>query len=173
MIRMQHRRAFIDTAVQGSLASRILVHWAGFLLFASVASFLLQVLANPFQPLADHVAAIWWTQGLLLLVAALLLPAFIVNTVKFSYRFAAPISSLLRAMREIDEGKPAKTLIFRDGDFWQELAEDFNALLFRVGAVNEHNRAPVHEQNEPVADEPLVGMPTSDPCFVWGRAACA
>jgi hypothetical protein len=62
-------------------------------------------------------------------------------------------------MREIDEGKPARTLTLRDGDFWHELAEDFNALLFRVGAVQQDNSAPVHEPNEPVADEPLVGTP--------------
>ena len=159
MSRVQRRRVFVDTEVQNALARRVIVQWACFLLVTSVASFLLQVLANPFRPLADHVAALWWTQGPLLLVAALLLPAFVVDTVKFSYRFAGPISNLRRAMREIDEGKPAKTLNFREGDFWQELAEDFNALVSRVGAVQSDNPAPIHEQNEPVADKPLVGTP--------------
>ena len=159
MSRVQRRRVFIDTALQGALARRVIVHWACFLLVASVASFLLQALANPFRPLADHVAAMWWTQGPLLLVAALLLPAFVVDTVKFSYRFAGPIANLRRAMREIDEGNPARTLILRDGDFWPQLAEDFNALLLRVGAVQQDNPAPVHEQNEPVTDKSLVGTP--------------
>jgi hypothetical protein len=159
MSRVPRRRIFVDTEVQNALARRVIVQWACFLLVASVATFLLQVLANPFRPRADHVAGLWWTQGPLLLVAALLLPAFVVDTVRFSYRFAGPISNLRRAMREIDEGRPARTLILRDGDFWHELVEDFNALLLRVGAVQQDNPAPVHEQNEPVADEPLVGTP--------------
>jgi hypothetical protein len=159
MSRVQLRRAFVDTEVQNALARRVIFQWVCFLLIASVATFLLQVLADPFPPLADHVAGLWWTQAPLLLVAALLLPAFVVDTVNFSYRFAGPISSLRRAMREIDESKPARTLIFSDGDFWHELVEEFNALLFRVGAVQQDNPVSIREQNESVTDGPLVGSP--------------
>ena len=153
----RRRRVLVDPAVQGALARRIILHWACFVFVASVATFVLTALANPFRPLADHVADLWWTQGSFLLVAALLVPAFIVDTIKVSNRFAGPILNLRRAMREIASGKPATMLNFRDGDFWQELADDFNAAFVRTGNVQQERFASIRDPDEPVADEPLIG----------------
>ena len=50
-----------------------------------------------------------------------LLPVFVVDTIKISHRFAGPIFSLRRTMREVAEGKPPRKLKFREGDFWHEL----------------------------------------------------
>jgi hypothetical protein len=60
----EHRsRTFVDSKVQGALARRIIFHWLVFLLVASFAAFLLQVLSNPFLPIADHARDLWWTHG--------------------------------------------------------------------------------------------------------------
>jgi hypothetical protein len=156
VLRIQRRHILIDPAVQGSLARRVILHWACFLFVASVLSFVLQVLANPFLPLANHVANLWWTQGPFLFVIAILLPAFIVDAITTSHRFAGPVLNLRRAMREIAAGKPARMLSFRDGDFWKELADDYNDLLQRAGAAPHDGISPDQKRNAPGLDDPLV-----------------
>ena len=144
MSRPQRRKVFVDADVQGALARRIILHWVCFLFVASLTAFLLQVLADPFRPLAEHVRDVWWTHGPFLIVMIFLLPVFVVDTIKVSHRFAGPIFSLRRALREIAEGKPARQLKFRTHDFWHDLSEDYNAMLNRVGLLKE---------NAPSADE--------------------
>ena len=107
MSRPQRRKRFIDSNVQGALARRIIFHWLVFLLVASLAAFLLQVLSDPFRPLASTSQNLWWTHGPFLLVMVFLLPVFVVDTIKISHRFAGPIFSLRRAMREVAAGQAA------------------------------------------------------------------
>jgi nitrogen fixation/metabolism regulation signal transduction histidine kinase len=127
---------FIDSNVQGSLARRIIVHWLVFMLVTAFVSFVIQVLANPFRPIADHLQDLWITQGPFLLVMVFLLPVFVMDTIKLSHRFAGPIFSLRRAIQDIAQGKPARRLKFRKRDFWHGLADDYNAMLTKVGAFD-------------------------------------
>jgi hypothetical protein len=135
-------KKFIDANVQGSLARRIIFHWLLFLLVASLAAFILQVLSNPFRPLAAHLEDVWWTHGPFLLVLAFLLPVFIVDSIKLSHRFAGPIYSLRRAIRDVAQGKPARKLKFRRHDFWQDVAEDYNAMLERLELLGDDDKQP-------------------------------
>jgi len=149
MSRPQRRKKFVDAQVQGALARRIIFHWFLFLGVAAISALLLQVLSNPFRPASEHVRELWWTHGPFLVVMVFLLPVFVVDTIKLSHRFAGPIFSLHRAMREIAEGKPPRHLTFRTGDFWQGLASDYNAMVSRLSG-----EAPVKsseaEQDVPV-----------------------
>src|SRR3954447_21842549 len=131
---------FIDSNVQGALARRIILHWVVFLLVTAFVSFVLQVLANPFRPIADHFQDLWITQGPFLLVMVFLLPVFVMDTIKLSHRFAGPIFSLRRTIRGVAAGEAPRKLKFREGDFWQDLADDYNAMLAKLGAIeNETN----------------------------------
>jgi hypothetical protein len=146
MAQPRRTKHFIDSNVQGSLARRILFHWLAFLAIAFLVSFILQVLTNPFRPLTAHLQDLWWTHGPFLLVMVFLLPVFVVDTIKLSHRFAGPIFSLRRAIREVAAGNPPRKLNFRRRDFWRELAEDYNAMLVRLDVLED-------EQREPTADE--------------------
>ncbi len=137
MSRPQRRKVYIDAGVQGALARRIILHWVVFLGAASLVAFVMQVLSNPFRPLADHVRDMWWNQGPFFVVMLFLLPVFVVDTVKISHRFAGPIFSLRRTMREITQGKPVRKLKFRTNDFWHDLSEDFNAMLVHLGLLDD------------------------------------
>lgn len=125
------KKTFVDPQVQGALVRRLLLHWVGFFLVASVVAFVLQVLSNPFQPLGGHFQQLWWTQGPFLLVMIFLLPVFVLDTIKLSHRFAGPIYRLRQTIRLIAEGNAPTRLKFRDFDFWQGLADDFNQMLDR------------------------------------------
>jgi hypothetical protein len=146
MARPRRTKKFIDVNVQGSLARRIIFHWLLFLLVASLASFILQVLSNPFRPLTAHLRDMWWTHGPFLLVLVFLLPVFVVDSIKLSHRFAGPIYALRRAMRDIVQGKPPRKLKFRRHDFWHDLAEDYNAMLLRLELLNDEAELPVNDE---------------------------
>jgi hypothetical protein len=147
MARPRRKKKFIDANVQGSLARRIIFHWLLFLLVASLAAFILQVLANPFRPLSSHLEDIWYTHGPFLLVLAFLLPVFVVDSIKLSHRFAGPIYSLRRAIRDLGQGKPARKLKFRRHDFWHDVAEDYNAMLQRLELLGDDDELPAKEKS--------------------------
>jgi nitrogen fixation/metabolism regulation signal transduction histidine kinase len=62
---------------------------------------------------------------------------FIVDSIKLSHRFAGPIFSLRRTIRAVAQGETPRPLKFRRRDFWHDLAEDYNAMLVRLGALEE------------------------------------
>jgi nitrogen fixation/metabolism regulation signal transduction histidine kinase len=129
------KKNFIDSKVQGALTRRIIFHWLVFMLVTSAVAFVLQVLADPFRGLSAHLKDLWWTHGPFLLVMVFLLPVFVMDAIKLSNRFAGPIFSLRRAIRRIAAGEAPRKLKFRQGDFWQDLADDYNAMLAKLGAL--------------------------------------
>ena len=142
-------KRFIDKNVQGALARRIIFHWLIFMLVTSVVAFVLQALADPFRGISSHLHDVWWSQGPFLLVMLFLLPVFVMDAVKLSHRFAGPIFSLRRAIRGVAQGEKPRKLKFRKRDFWQDLAEDYNAMLSKLGALEE-------KSSETADDEKLV-----------------
>jgi hypothetical protein len=153
MSRPQRRQKFVDSKVQGALARRVIFHWLVFLAVASVAALFLQVLSDPFRPAGEHFENLWYTHGPFLVVMVFLLPVFVIDTIKISHRFAGPIYSLRRAMREVADGQPPRKLQFRQGDFWQELANEYNAMLAQLAPNADSKSADDKsstEQNSPV-----------------------
>ena len=146
----QRRKKFVDAKVQGALARRLVFHWLLFFAMASFMALALQVLTDPLRPVAEHLRNAWLTHGPFVVVMVFLLPAFLVDTIKLSHRFAGPIVALRRSMREIIQGGPPRKLNFRDGDFWHELADEYNAMLARL-APDVETEEPVDQSAEPVA----------------------
>lgn len=126
------KKTFVDSQVQGALVKRVILHWLGFFLTASIVTFVLQVMSNPFVPIKTHFQELWWTQGPFLLVMIFLLPVFVLDTIKLSHRFAGPIYRLRRTIRAIADGEKPTRLKFRDFDFWHGLADDFNRMIDRL-----------------------------------------
>ncbi|RIK83542.1 MAG: hypothetical protein DCC67_05825 [Planctomycetota bacterium] len=110
----------------------MVLHWFAFIGVASLVAFCLQVLSDPFRPLEVHVRQLWWTHGPFLMVLFFMLPVFIVDTIKLSHRFAGPIFRLRGVFRSLASGEQFQPLKFRDMDFWQELADDFNRMVERL-----------------------------------------
>jgi methyl-accepting chemotaxis protein len=139
------KKKFVDPQVQGALVRRLILHWFGFFVTASIVSFILQMLSNPLIPLSAHLEELWWTQGPFLLVMVFLLPAFVLDTIKLSHRFAGPIYRLRQTIRSIADGNAPPRLKFRDFDFWQGLAEDFNKMIEQL---NTHPTPAVEAEDE-------------------------
>ena len=128
----QRKRTFVDSQVQGALVRRLVLHWLAFIGVAAAVAFSLQVLTNPFESISVHVGSLWRTQGPFLLVLVFMLPVFVLDTIKLSHRFAGPIYRLRNTVRELANGADFRPLKFRDYDFWQGLATDFNTMVERL-----------------------------------------
>ena len=57
------------------------------------------------------------------------------DLVRLSNRFAGPARRLQNSLRELGEGKKVQPLIFRDSDFWQETAAEFNRVNDRINQL--------------------------------------
>lgn len=128
----ERKQTYVDPQVQGALVRRLLLHWIGFFVTASIVTFLLQVLSNPLIPISSHLSELWWTQGPFLIVMVFLLPMFVLDTIKLSHRFAGPIYRLRRTIQAVASGEAPRHLKFRDFDFWEGLASDYNKMIDRL-----------------------------------------
>lgn len=128
----QRKQTYVDPQVQGALVRRLILHWLGFFVTASIVTFVIQVLSNPLVSISAHLEELWWTQGPFLVVMLFLLPLFVLDTIKLSHRFAGPIYRLRRTIQAAAAGETPRHLKFRDFDFWQGLAADYNKMIDRL-----------------------------------------
>jgi len=123
----QRRRLFIDYPVQGTLLLRAVFFW-----MVTIISQVLMVLFFALMT-SDSIAdfhlrgqQLWWHLELVMLASALILPALLLDLLRLSHRWVGPIFRLRAALQALNRGEPIKPIAFRDGDFWQELAAEFN-----------------------------------------------
>src|SRR6185295_496407 len=148
------KKTFVDPKVQGALVRRLVLHWCAFIAVAGLVAFCLQVLSNPFVSIREHAQNVWWTHGPFLLVMAFMLPVFIVDTIKLSHRFAGPIYRMRQTIRSLAKGGAYTPMKFRDIDFWQGLAEDFNQMVERLSSGKALTIA--NTEDSEAAEEPVI-----------------
>ena len=61
-----------------------------------------------------------------------MLPVFVYDTMKLSNRIAGPVVRLRSTMDQIRKGENTASLQFRDGDYWQEMADEFNEMVHEL-----------------------------------------
>lgn len=130
----KRRSLLIDRPVQIGLVLRIVFHWLAFLAAVVVVLPLYRAIVQgdivtPMSVQASKAAV----DGVILFTLFLaLLPYFIYDTFKITNRFAGPMYRLHRQMRELGHGKKLEPVHFRKGDYWHDVAKDFNAMVDRL-----------------------------------------
>jgi signal transduction histidine kinase len=136
----------VDSRVQLSLVGRVIVHWISFIvLFLLVVLTIEMFLREPGVSVLDSLSISLKKNALMFVLMVAVLPAFLYDTVKMSNRFAGPISRLKYGLTSLANGQPVEKINFRKGDFWGELAEDFNRVATRLEAETE-----IAQENTPV-----------------------
>lgn len=126
-------KLFVDSAVQGALVKRLVLHWIMFFCICVLGLFALECfLGDPSRSMGERAAAVWTKHAAVILILLALIPTFIYDTIKLSHRFAGPIFRLRTSIKKLAQGETVKPLKFREQDFWAELAEDFNQVASRV-----------------------------------------
>lgn len=124
---------FVDRSVQGGLIRRIALHWVYFFFATAFAYILLQTLLTSSNvPLWTRIQQVLQEFALLGILMFSLLPAFMLDTIRFSNRFVGPIVRLRRYLRDLGQTGNAPALKFRERDFWADMANEFNACRDRI-----------------------------------------
>lgn len=160
MQKRMRKRIFIDSKVQGALLRRCIIHWV---VFGFAALGLLMplhyMMGGPEGRLSVDLSSVWNHYKLLVVVLLVMLPVFLYDLVRLSHRFAGPITRLRNEMHRAALGEKVKPIHFREDDFWQELAEEFNALLDRIEKqVDSQN-----SNRDEVSGAKVVASPTCEP----------
>lgn len=134
------KKKFVDPAVQGSLARRVVLHWCAFAAVSAVVTLGMHWMANPFVPLSTALSEAWWTYGPVFLVLGCLLPVFVLDTIQLSSRFAGPLHRFQQVLGELADGERPEPVEFRTNDFWRQLADDLNRVSDRL-----HTQKTIHE----------------------------
>lgn len=127
-------KALVDPEVQGSVLRKIAIHWVLFFICNAIALMIWIRLYE--QPDAN------WGQTFgdcmrrflpFFIITMALIPAFVWDTLKLTNRFAGPILRFRAALADAKAGRAVAPLHFRNNDFWQEIAENFNAVVQKGG----------------------------------------
>lgn len=133
---MKHARKqnYVDSTVQGALLRRIVLHWITYFFVAGLAIVLLQaMLSGPDGgSLTERVMKEISEFTLIGLILICIFPAFLLDTIRFSNRFVGPVGRLRRYLRHLGQEQNTERLSFRGGDFWSEMAEEYNAVATLV-----------------------------------------
>lgn len=127
---VKRRRQWVDPEVQGGVLWKITLHWM--LLFVCNALALtiwLRLFEQPETPWAESLVDTIKRFLPFFVVSLALIPAFAWDTLKLTNRFAGPMLRLRGALRDAREGRHVDPLVFRDNDFWKEVADNFNAVM--------------------------------------------
>jgi hypothetical protein len=129
----RRKRHFIDAKVQGALLLRTVAHWALFLFGTLTFLTCMEMLLSGYErPVSEQLWRVWTRHEPFLLAAIVMLPAFLYDIIKLSHRFVGPVARVRAELRALAERKPESRITLREKDFWEGLADDFNAALERV-----------------------------------------
>lgn len=129
----QRSRYLIDPKVQWSIAGMITYHWAVFLLCLVTISAMVQVMAaGGHHPFVNSLASAVRAHIPILGMMVLMLPIFLRDMLKMTNRFAGPMYRLRLSLSSLANNRTTSKIRFRSKDFWQDVADDFNAVLCRM-----------------------------------------
>lgn len=126
------KQLFVDPKVQGALVGRVVMYWFVCLITISLMLLCWRIVTGPARPVYTHFDDMWFFYGPAAVASLFLLPLVIVDIVRLSNRFTGPLLRLRRSMRALARGEHVTPIEFRDGDFWQDFAEEFNRVVARV-----------------------------------------
>jgi hypothetical protein len=145
MSKRSREKLIVDRPVQGTLIARMLLHWLAFVVFAFLLAFAMAWLSRPAQSVSTLTVLVWDTYGPFFLLMVVLLPGFMLDTIKLSHRFAGPIVRFRRAIEQVSQGEPVEKITLRARDFWVDMAEGFNTVVDRIESLEAKSAEDSHK----------------------------
>ena len=134
MNRCRRNRIFLDPEVQGALMLRVASYWAFCLLSICLLVMCWSVYTGPPRRFAELAFDLYLRYAPALAASLILLPLVMIDVVRMSSRFVGPMVRLRSGLNELAESGQARRIVFRDNDYWRELAGDFNNVAERMEA---------------------------------------
>ena len=153
MSQCRRSQIFIDREVQGVLMLRVGFYWLCCLLSIVLMVLCWNVVTGPPRRFVDLFAEIVERNAPALVASLILLPMVMIDVVRMSHRFVGPMVRLRGALRELAINGRARPIAFREHDYWQELAADFNRVAERV----EMPATPAKTADDELVIDDLIG----------------
>lgn len=132
----KRRIYMIDKKVQGALLMRAARYWMLSIVVVGVLTMLGWIFVSPglgvLMGLREQIPSLFGGVMVALACSLAVLPIILYDMTKLTNRFAGPMYRLKRAMQQAAAGEPVDDVIFRDDDYWQEIADAFNRLKDRL-----------------------------------------
>ena len=166
MFRLTPRRQlFVDRQVQGTLLVRIAAYWCFSVLAICLITLCVQAITYPDRPFLEYFAftEFFVQYGPLILTSAILVPLIMFDVVAVSNRFVGPLMRMRRSMRGLAAGDHVEPIYFREKDYWQDVAQEFNLVVARVADLERHlaeARGEIAPEDE-LSPRPLPTLPTA------------
>jgi signal transduction histidine kinase len=137
------KQLYVNQPFQRSVISRTIMQWYFYLSAILLVVSLGSAWVNPEVFALKHLFRnfIYFLPGVI--ASVLLLPLFIYDMLKETNKIAGPIFRLRCEMQKLKDGQQLNDLRFRDGDSWEELADDFNSLVAQI-----QNERRVYDEND-------------------------
>jgi hypothetical protein len=128
------KKKLVDFDVQGTLVFRVVFYWILCVLVTGLVLLGWQIVVAPDGPFWSYFRLdLLWIQYRAALIASLFtLPLILVDAIHVSHRFTGPNSRLRRSMRALARGEEVELIRFRNNDFWQKMADEFNDVAVYV-----------------------------------------
>jgi methyl-accepting chemotaxis protein len=125
---------FVDRQVQGALLFRIAVYWCFSVLAVCLITLCVQAISYPDRQFLEYFAFTdFFVQYAPIVLASLVLvPLIMFDVVATSNRFVGPLLRMRRSMRALAGGQEVEPIYFREKDFWQDVAQEFNLVVGHV-----------------------------------------
>lgn len=135
MRRIKRRQLYIDPAVQTAFILRAVFYWVTCLVTVVMMLVFTSMLAEPARLFYPNADSLWFRFVPTALTALLMLPVIVFDMLRLSNRLVGPVFRLRRGLRQLAEGQPVQPIHFRDGDFWRDFADEFNAVAAQLQAA--------------------------------------
>ena len=131
------KRFLVDPKLQGTLLLRAFGYWCFCVITFSLILLCWDAATGPPQPFLEYfrVHDLWREHGTVMLAGAVLLPVLLLDVLLTTNRVAGPLYRLRRSLRAMAAGEHVEPVEFRKGDFWQEVAEEFNAVAAYIDSL--------------------------------------
>ena len=129
------RRIFIDAPVQGALVLRTFLYWSACLLTQGATVLFLAIVWGSTDDFYAQLRQLWWHIELTAIASLFVLPLIVIDVVRLSHRWVGPVFRLRKALEALAKGEQVSAIQFRDGDYWQDMANDFNVIAERLRSL--------------------------------------
>ena len=152
----RRRKLFVEPRMQGLLVFKILLYWINAFLTIGLLLAAWNVFTEGPGSSRQLFINVWNSVGPALFASLVLLPIIVLDSIRWSNRYAGPMVRLHESLRNLADGKDVQPLNFRKGDLWFEMAEQFNRISARMkeGETSPSSHAAVEISTQSPAPEP-------------------
>ena len=131
------RQLLVNGPIQGALITRVVLYWLMSMAIQAMLILFLSSGTGSGDELYQRGQQFWWQMQLVVVSSLFTLPLLVLDVVKLSHRWVGPIYRLRLAMQALAHEDKVPPLTFRAGDYWKELADDFNIAAERINRKEE------------------------------------